>query len=118
MEDFRHSSHHTTTGGSGGQNFEIIDANMFKYVNKVYFGRTHPSYGPSLFNQNPIDKKKKTRSSSSSSSIRSWFNEPKMKRKMRLTKYKMYALEGKIKDSLKKGKKWIKKKYCKLVHGF
>ncbi|KAB2071393.1 hypothetical protein ERO13_A08G206800v2 [Gossypium hirsutum] len=116
MEDFRHSSHHMKTGGSDGRNFKIIDANMFKYVNKVYLSRTHPSYGPSLFDQNPIDKKKKTRSSSSS--ITSWFNEPKMKRKMRLTKYKMYALEGKIKDSLKKGKKWIKKKYRKHVHGF
>ena len=92
-----------------GRNPEIIDeANMLKYVNKVYFGRSHPS-----FDQKQVDKKR----NKSSMSIKSWWNEPKMKTKRRLTMYKMYAIEGKLKDSLKKGHLWIKKKYHKLVHG-
>ncbi|XP_022720156.1 uncharacterized protein LOC111277974 [Durio zibethinus] len=110
MEEFRPS--YEVSRGDGGRNTEIIDTNMLKYVNKVYFGRSQPS-----FDQNQVDKKKKKKSSSTMS-IKSWWNEPKMKRKRRLTKYKMYALEGKVKDSLKKGHRWIKNKYRKLVHGY
>ncbi|XP_038992659.1 uncharacterized protein LOC120116185 [Hibiscus syriacus] len=115
MEDFRNSSHRE----AGGRNFEIFDANMLKYVDKVYFGRPQLSYDPSPpIDQKPADKKKKKKKKKSSLPITSWFNEPMIKRKMRVTKYKMYALEGMIKSSLKKGHKWIKKKYHKLVHSY
>ncbi|XVF31446.1 hypothetical protein REPUB_Repub16aG0146800 [Reevesia pubescens] len=98
----------------GGRNLEIIDANMLKYVNKVYFGRSQPSFDPSPFDQNQVAKKRNMKSMW----IKTWWNEPNNKRKRRVTKYKMYAFEGKIKDSLKKGHRWIKKKHRKLVHGY
>ncbi|KAL4319749.1 hypothetical protein GQ457_18G006980 [Hibiscus cannabinus] len=117
MEDFWHSSHRAA--GGEARNFEIIDANMLKYVNKVCFSRPRLSYDPSPpFDHKPVEKKKKMKKPSPSSSISTWFSEPAIKRKMRLTKYKMYTLEGQIKDSLKKGHKWIKKKYRKLVYGY
>ncbi|KAK8605139.1 hypothetical protein V6N13_082593 [Hibiscus sabdariffa] len=122
MEDFWHSSHRVAGGEASGRNFEIINANMLKYVKKVCFARPRLSYDPSPpFDQKPVEKKKKKKKkkkSSPSSSISTWFSEPAIKRKTRLTKYKMYTLEGQIKDSLKKGHKWIKKKYRKLVYGY
>ncbi|XVF41792.1 hypothetical protein PTKIN_Ptkin01aG0309100 [Pterospermum kingtungense] len=124
MNDFGRPSHRDLTCGDGrNNNIEIIDANMLKYVNKVYFGRTEhqqPPFDPPSFAQKPVaDKKRRNKSSSSSSlSIKSWWNDPNVKRKRRLTKYKMYALEGKLKDSLKKGQRWIKRKFRKIVHGY
>ncbi|XVF05975.1 hypothetical protein REPUB_Repub06bG0008000 [Reevesia pubescens] len=116
MEEFRPS--YRITRGDGGRKLDlIINANMLKYVNKVYFGRSQaPSFDPSPFDQNQDAKKKKN--NKKSMLIKTWWNEPKMKGKRRLTNYKMYTLEGNLKDSLKKGQRWIKKKYHKLVHGY
>ncbi|XWS57448.1 hypothetical protein CRYUN_Cryun09bG0175000 [Craigia yunnanensis] len=112
MEEFRPSYRELAPGD--GRNMEIIDTNMLKYVNKVYFGRSQPSFELPPFDQKQVGKKR----NKSSMSIKSWWNEPKMKRKRRLTKYKMFAIEGKLKDSLKKGHRWIKNKYRKIVHGY
>ncbi|XVE89579.1 hypothetical protein DITRI_Ditri20bG0007400 [Diplodiscus trichospermus] len=113
MEEFR-PSHWVTTGGDG-RNLEIINFNTIKYANKVYSSQSDQlSFDPPPFDQKHIEKKR----NKSSMSIKSWWNEPKMKRKRRLTKYKMYAFEGKLKESLKKGHKWIKNKFRKVVHGY
>ncbi|CAL0311200.1 unnamed protein product [Lupinus luteus] len=45
----------------------------------------------------------------------SWWNDPEKKRKRRVTKYKLYASEGKFKHSIKKGFRWIKIKWIKIV---
>ncbi|XWS64463.1 hypothetical protein CRYUN_Cryun05aG0006200 [Craigia yunnanensis] len=90
MEEFRPS--YREIARRDGRKLEIIDTNMLKYGTK---------------------KRNK-----SSMSIKSWWNEPNMERKRRLAKYKMSALEGKVKDSLKKGHRWIRKKYGKIVHGY
>ena len=47
-----------------------------------------------------------------------WLNNSERKRKRRVAKYKMYALEGKMKNKWKKGLSWFKIKYTKLVHGY
>lgn len=49
---------------------------------------------------------------------RPWFSNAELKRKRRVAKYKMYALEGNIKNKWKKGFRWLKKKCSKLVHGY
>lgn len=46
------------------------------------------------------------------------FNDPELKRKKRVAKYKSYAVEGKMKASIRKGLRWFKHKYCALVHGY
>ncbi|KAK6242972.1 hypothetical protein QUC31_009381 [Theobroma cacao] len=117
-EYFRRPSYRPAAAGVGGRNPEISDSNMLKYVNKVYFGRSSlpPALDPSPFDRKQNAKKKRKEESRTTS--KSWWNEPKMKRKRRLAKYKMFALEGKLKESLKKGSRWIKKKYCKIVHGY
>ncbi|MBA0561554.1 hypothetical protein Golob_018370 [Gossypium lobatum] len=108
MEEFRPSSYQEYGGGDGGRNLEIIDGNVLKYVHKPCYASTYPPPFDHHHHQKQTVPKKKKKSSSLS--IKSWWNDPKMKRKMRLTGYKMYAIEGKIKTSLKKAHKWIKKK--------
>ncbi|KAI4378069.1 hypothetical protein MLD38_015606 [Melastoma candidum] len=62
-------------------------------------------------------KKKKATTTSLFLSAKLW-TDPEMKRKRRVAKYKMYSAEGKIKESLKKGIRWIKRKCSRIVHGF
>ncbi|KAG2695742.1 hypothetical protein I3760_07G026900 [Carya illinoinensis] len=44
-----------------------------------------------------------------------WWNDPEMKRRRRVAKYKLYSAEGKMKISLKKGMHWLKKKCIMMV---
>lgn len=44
-----------------------------------------------------------------------WWNEAELKRKKRVAKYKIYAMEGKVKASFKHGLRWIKEKYHKIL---
>lgn len=49
----------------------------------------------------------------------SWgLSNAEMKRKKRITRYKAYTVEGKVKSSLKKGFRWIKNKCSHIVHAF
>ncbi|KZV19480.1 hypothetical protein F511_31850 [Dorcoceras hygrometricum] len=49
---------------------------------------------------------------------RPWYGGGELKRKKRIAKYKLYSVEGKIKNSLKKGFRWFKKTCSRIVHGF
>lgn len=46
-----------------------------------------------------------------------WWNDPEIKRKRRVAKYKLYSAEGKMKTSLRKSYKWIKIQCSKIIHG-
>ncbi|EOA25943.1 hypothetical protein CARUB_v10019325mg [Capsella rubella] len=39
------------------------------------------------------------------------------KRKKRIATYKAYAMEGKVKATVKKGFRWIKNRYSLIIHG-
>ncbi|XP_010468934.1 PREDICTED: uncharacterized protein LOC104749060 [Camelina sativa] len=39
------------------------------------------------------------------------------KRKKRIATYKAYAMEGKVKATVKKGFRWIKNRYSQIIHG-
>ncbi|WCJ43021.1 hypothetical protein M5689_023788 [Euphorbia peplus] len=47
-----------------------------------------------------------------------WWKSPETKRKKRIAKYKFYSVEGKVKSSLKKGARWIKKTCSKIARRF
>ncbi|GMP40012.1 hypothetical protein CsSME_00010633 [Camellia sinensis var. sinensis] len=49
---------------------------------------------------------------------RRMFDAREMKRKKRVAKYKWYAVEGKVKASLKKGYRWFKRRCSEIVRGF
>ncbi|CAK7326397.1 unnamed protein product [Dovyalis caffra] len=40
------------------------------------------------------------------------------KRQKRVVKYKAYTVEGKMKTSFRSGLRWVKDKYCSLVHRY
>ncbi|KAK6153582.1 hypothetical protein DH2020_013221 [Rehmannia glutinosa] len=75
-------------------------------------------YKSNNFKEMKIKKSNKSRisaSSSSSSSSKNWnFNvDPELQRKKRVAGYKAYAVEGKMKTSLRKSFRWMKD----IVHG-
>lgn len=49
--------------------------------------------------------------------IGGWWNDPEIKRKRRVAKYKLYSAEGRMKTSLRKSFKWIKVQCSKIIHG-
>ncbi|TKY52479.1 ATP-dependent DNA helicase Q 1 [Spatholobus suberectus] len=46
------------------------------------------------------------------------FGDPETKRRKRIAKYKVYAVEGKVKASLRNGIRWIKHTCSRIVHGY
>ncbi|OAY75579.1 hypothetical protein ACMD2_22097 [Ananas comosus] len=58
-------------------------------------------------------------SSSSSSSFVGWglISDPELQRKTRVAGYKVYAVEGKMKGSVRKSFRWIKDKYTQVLYG-
>ncbi|XP_024024776.1 uncharacterized protein LOC112093704 [Morus notabilis] len=53
-------------------------------------------------------------SKSSSRSWKSWWNDPEMKRRRRISKYNLYSAEASVKRSFKKGLRWLGKK-CSMI---
>lgn len=43
-------------------------------------------------------------------------SDPEAKRKKRIGKYKVYGVEGKVKATLRKGLRWIKKNFSQIAH--
>ncbi|WOK95765.1 hypothetical protein Cni_G04472 [Canna indica] len=55
---------------------------------------------------------------SSSSNKGGWvFSDPEFQRKRRVASYKAYAVEGKVKGSLRRSFRWLKDKYSRVVYG-
>ena len=46
------------------------------------------------------------------------FNDPELQRKKRVASYKIYAVEGKMKGSLRKSFRWIKNTCTQAVYGW
>ncbi|PSS28852.1 PGAP2-interacting protein [Actinidia chinensis var. chinensis] len=53
-----------------------------------------------------------------SSQAKGLFSGRKMKRRKKNMKYKWYAVEGKVKASLKNGYRWFKRRCSQIIHGF
>ncbi|EEF43049.1 uncharacterized protein LOC8258775 [Ricinus communis] len=69
----------------------------------------------STWNYNKTNNQKNHTTRASSWSFTS---DPELKRQRRVVKYKAYAVEGNMKTSLRNSFRWIKNKYCALVHGY
>ncbi|WOL15995.1 hypothetical protein Cni_G24777 [Canna indica] len=85
--------------GVGDRGLEIANGNAFS-ANQISYSARNPGPLP--------------RTTGGSSA---WcFANPEMKRRRRVAKYKSYA-EGKVKESLRKGFRWIKVKCSELFRG-
>ncbi|KAG1367643.1 hypothetical protein COCNU_14G001110 [Cocos nucifera] len=55
----------------------------------------------------------------SGSSKKGWvFSDPEFQRKKRVASYKLYAVEGRVKGSLKRSFRWLKDRYTQVVYGW
>lgn len=70
--------------------------------------------GFSAYDQYQIGKEEKMHKKSKSLRL----SDPELQRKKRVAGYKIYAVEGKMKGSVRKSFKWIKKTYDKAVYGW
>ncbi|RAL52666.1 hypothetical protein DM860_007434 [Cuscuta australis] len=80
----------------------------------MYVVRSNLSYAPSLWNN--AGQKRKAVSEKEKSLA--WYSKREMKRKKRIAKYKIYSMEGKMKNSFQKGYRWLKHTCMRFVHGF
>ncbi|KAF8388792.1 hypothetical protein HHK36_025472 [Tetracentron sinense] len=114
MDDFRSKSYgdermqmESYYGGrptsSGVHDFRCYSASYASSTQQAQMGK-----------QVKIKKRKSTNGSSSKSWI---FNDPEFQRKKRVASYKVYAVEGKMKGSLRKGFRWLKDRYTQVVYG-
>ncbi|KAE8715390.1 putative casein kinase [Hibiscus syriacus] len=62
-------------------------------------------------------KLKKSKSTFGPSSKAWSFNDPELQRKKRVAGYKVYAVESKMKGSLKKSLRWFKNTCAQIVYG-
>ncbi|XP_047964839.1 uncharacterized protein LOC125209276 [Salvia hispanica] len=46
------------------------------------------------------------------------FGGPRMNRRKRIARYKVYTVEGRVKASLRNGLRWIKNKCSHIIHGY
>ncbi|GMG99765.1 hypothetical protein Nepgr_001605 [Nepenthes gracilis] len=111
MANFR-PPYHQSYGG--GRKVEFLGDHAAG-IDMMYVARSRSHDPPSTF--------RTVRAPSSSAlslmpSVTAWLEDPEMKRRKRLTKYKIYSLEGKMKISFKKGYRWIKRKCHRIVHGY
>ncbi|XP_042518543.1 uncharacterized protein LOC122092284 [Macadamia integrifolia] len=114
MAHFRPS--YRTYGGD--RKLEIVNGKVFS-ANQIYVPRSRSPDPPPYPSRVSKTKKSSSSSSSSSSSIKSWsLNDPEMKRRKRVAKYKVYAVEGKVKESFRRGIRWFKNKCSQIVHGY
>ncbi|KAM1442656.1 hypothetical protein ACFX10_010277 [Malus domestica] len=123
MEEIRYRSYVTADYRN---NLETVNVRRLSENQKMYAGRSHfhPSWDP-----NPPMKirqcsdlqvrvggtKATKERSSSTKSLKLWWNDPEIKRRGRVARYKLYDAEGKVKRSLKKGYRWFKKKCLEIV---
>ncbi|XXG84381.1 hypothetical protein AAC387_Pa10g1907 [Persea americana] len=99
-------------GSSGDRKLEIVNS-------RVGFSATHGYLAPPPPPDLASTTSRKSKGSSSSSAVKPWsFNDPEMKRKKRVARYKVYGVEGRVKASFRKGLRWIKNKCSEIVHGW
>ncbi|CAI8603519.1 unnamed protein product [Vicia faba] len=70
---------------------------------EIHVARSHDKISPSSYNYDPSQRDRCTEIARKSAFRTSWWNDRDLDRKRRVTKYKLYAVPGKLKSSLQKG---------------
>nr|KYP71286.1 hypothetical protein KK1_010537 [Cajanus cajan] len=84
--------------------------------NKMIVGRSNTTSSSLCAYVEPSQERYGTQMVVTTSKRMWWWNDPENKRKRRVAKYKLYAKEGKLKHSVKKGLRWFKNKCIKIVN--
>ncbi|KGN45515.1 uncharacterized protein LOC101209615 [Cucumis sativus] len=115
MEDFRSKSCREER-----MQIERYNENRIAPTNMQDLRSYSVSYASSVQqNQSNKEVKMKKGKSNMGSTSKSWsFKDPELQRKTRVAGYKVYAVEGKMKGSLRKSFRWIKNTYTQVVYGW
>ncbi|KAL0719895.1 hypothetical protein Bca4012_069219 [Brassica carinata] len=114
MQDLQSPNIRSYKSYEGDRNIQLVDPADLKPVRGIYVVReskrnrspmTSDLWRKISYKDMPV---KSRRTSSHSKTLKGWWNDPEIKRKRRVAKYKLYSAEGKVKKSLKKSYKWIK----------
>ncbi|RYR77197.1 hypothetical protein Ahy_A01g001651 isoform A [Arachis hypogaea] len=112
MEDFRSKSY-----GDGRMQIEPYNVHGMQDL-RCYSASYASSVHPTQIHVANDPKFKKGKSTNGSTS-KSWsFSDPELQRKKRVASYKVYAVEGKLKGSLRKSFKWLKDRCNRVVYGW
>ncbi|KAG7017168.1 hypothetical protein SDJN02_22280, partial [Cucurbita argyrosperma subsp. argyrosperma] len=106
---------HRRPSKGGGRSLEVIDVRKLS-ENQVHLSQSRrpAAMDPSAVKPRVV----KTGEGSRGGSGNSWWKNPEMKRQRRVAKYKLYTVEGRVKDSIKKGMRWFKSRCSRIVYGF
>ncbi|KAK0597925.1 hypothetical protein LWI29_029971 [Acer saccharum] len=121
MEDFRSRSCKVEDFNGGKAPTSMQDLRCYSAAN--YYNNNDYQVGGGHHHQNNSKKSKSSNLGTistfgKSTSTKSWsFNDPELQRKSRVASYKVYAVEGKMKGSLRKSFKWIKNTCTQMING-
>lgn len=120
MEPWSSSYRSFEAGRASNKNMEIVTVQKGAgIVNTMFVGRSRARPLDLLaFPASHGHKKSNKKKGSRSSGTLSWWNDPEMKRRRRVAKYKLYSVEGRFKASIKRGFHWIKHKCSEIAHRF
>ncbi|KAE9460402.1 hypothetical protein C3L33_07654, partial [Rhododendron williamsianum] len=102
-------------GYSGGERrLEVVSGKNFN---------ANQMYAPSQSEPPPVPLRvtrlSHSTAAAAAAATKPWgFTDGEMKRRKRVARYKSYAIEGKVKASIRDGMRWIKNKCSQMVHGF
>lgn len=86
---------------------------------RCYSASYATSVHPTQTQAQPHEAKFKKGKSTNGSVSKTWsFNDPELQRKKRVASYKVYAVEGKVKGSLRKSFRWLKERCTRVVYGW
>ncbi|KAJ1385609.1 hypothetical protein SESBI_41573 [Sesbania bispinosa] len=113
MEELQHRQPHSLYGATGVTNLHDMNYVTTLNDNAMWVERRRGRTSPYCSHYEPYPRKERRHStemeSESSPPHKSWWKDNEMKRKRRVAKYKLYAAEGRLKTSLKKGFRSFKK---------
>ncbi|THU74838.1 hypothetical protein C4D60_Mb04t37620 [Musa balbisiana] len=117
MEDYRSRSY-----GDGRMEMEVYESRPQPSLSGPHDLRCYSASYASSHSSNQAPKEiklKKGKSAPGSSSSRSgWsLSDPELQRKKRVAGYKAYAVEGKMKGSLRRSFRWLKDRCTQVVYG-
>ncbi|KAL6964670.1 hypothetical protein U1Q18_035729 [Sarracenia purpurea var. burkii] len=122
MDGFSNPYGTNQTMSTGGRKLEVINGANGYAVTRVYgVRRSLPLNPPPLSTQSggfAAIRRASPPSKAAASKPKRWFNGGELQRRKRIAKYKWYAVEGKVKASLKDGFRWLKRRCSQIVHGF
>lgn len=82
------------------------------YASSAHAGDGHGGYDS---REVKVEKKKAT----TRSNKKGWaFGDPEFQRKKRVAGYRFYAVEGRMKGSIKRSFRWLKERYTEVVYGW